>query len=319
MKHGMLKSLACCAGLAVASPALAGKTGYEESAYAYDSYELNESPSREAGMSFKPTQVNYELSGPMRFTRGGGHMTAQNIPFFAALIAPNYANKATFGLDFFSRYTRFSAKNNDVFHSNNLGMFGLNLSGSYALGQGEQATRLFAGVSGMLATDFDAVTWDAMQWGARAGVSYQFSEKLSMQFAIVYTPQLTQSPLLPYVLFKYQIDSDWCLQMDPFRLRLMNVSNSAFTWGGFLGYSAGSWNVKEDGRHLRFSTFSGLAGVQTNFLFAGANGKGPTLTTELGFSFANSANYYTSNGKHKVDSRSANPGFYMQAGMKFEF
>lgn len=318
--HFLLGSLGVACLLLSASTTNAGSVGEEPTYNAdYASYSTEETTSFVSpGLEFKPTQFDYNLSAPMRFTQGGGHATVQNFAFFANLITPDRQKKFSFGLDFFARYTRFSAKGNDLLNSADLYMAGVNTNFLFSLNS-ENSTHIFAGAAAMISTDGYSVTSDAFQFSGRVGLSHRFSDKFSLQGGIYYSPQLSDYSLLPVILFRYVLNDAWTLQLDPLRLRLLNTMSTTFSWGPFLGINAGSWNVKEFGRHRRLSAFSAVGGVQANYVLGSNPKDSPTLTTELGFTFANRFSYYKSNGRDEIMGHNADPGFFLRTGIKIEF
>lgn len=267
-------------------------------------------------LSLNPSEFGYEFMGPMDLRRGGGKAKVHQAYLYAHLIKQNPEDKFSIGLDLITRMTWFSASSNSILKSDRLYSAGLNLSGTYSF---TNDTRLFFGGSATLSSDLDAWTSDCLQLGVRAGISHRFSDRFSVQVGAYYTPQIPNCPVLPIIGFRYAVNDQWYIQLDPMRFRAINTVNETFSWGPFVGIQAASWNMKIDGHHTRFSQLSGVCGLQANIVLGDIGGTKPTLTTEVGFTFSNEFEYRTSNGRHKIETVRADPGLFIKAGIKFSF
>ena len=91
------------------------------------------------------------------------------------------------------------------------------------------------------------------------------------------------------------------------------------TWGPFVSIVSGTWTIHHDRRVRQFEWISGIAGVGANIGLGRWGSVRPRLMTDVGFSFGNSGTLKTSNGNHELEKRHYDPGFYLRAGLQFEF
>lgn len=320
MSKQLIKGLLSAMALGLTQVSMAGYVG---DPIAMDApYDLNYYPEPEyqeqssSKLNLNPSQFGYEFFGPMSFHNGGGRAKVHTAYLYAHLIEQNPEDKFSMGLDLITRMTWLSTSNNSIFESERLYTFGLNGSASYSMGND---TKLFFGASALMSTDFDTVTSHCVQIGARGGISHRFSDRFSMQLGVYYSPQLSSCPVLPIIGFRYQVDDRWYIQLDSMRLRAINKVNDSFSWGPFVGISAGSWNVKHERRDTRLSMISGIAGLQGNIALGKWGKYTPTLTGEVGCAFANNFQYRNATGRHKRESVNADPGLYVQLGVKLAF
>lgn len=296
----------------------AAQAGYVGDPIATDApYQMAyEEPHQSSSPQFNPSQFGYEYLGPMTFKSGGGRATLHNAFLYAHLIPQNPEAKMSFGLDLITRMTWFGSRGNDLFDDHRLYTVGLNGSSTITL---SDSTKIFLGASAMLSTDFDTFNSHCIQIGARGGVSQRINDRLSLQLGLYYTPQLATAPLLPIIGFRYEINDRWFMSLDPMRFKVINKLTDSLSWGPFIGLSAGSWNVRNQRQDMRFSYLSGICGLQANLKLGTWGSYKPTLTTETGFTFANSVEYRNATGRKKIEEAKMKEGFYFQAGVKFDF
>lgn len=82
---------------------------------------------------------------------------------------------------------------------------------------------------------------------------------------------------------------------------------------------SGTWTIHHDRRVRQFEWISGVAGVGADVGLGHWGSVRPRLVADVGFSFGNSGTIKTSNGSHELEKYHYDPGFYLRAGLQFEF
>ena len=95
--------------------------------------------------------------------------------------------------------------------------------------------------------------------------------------------------------------------------------SEGLTWGPFVSVVSGTWTIHHDRRVRQFEWISGVAGVGADVGLGHWGSVRPRLVADVGFSFGNSGTIKTSNGSHELEKYHYDPGFYLRAGLQFEF
>ena len=90
-------------------------------------------------------------------------------------------------------------------------------------------------------------------------------------------------------------------------------------WGPFVSVVSGTWTIHHDRRVRQFAWISGVAGIGADVGLGHWGSVRPRLVADVGFSFGNSGTIKTSNGSHDLEKYHYDPGFYLRAGLLFEF
>ena len=132
-------------------------------------------------------------------------------------------------------------------------------------------------------------------------------------------PQLGDYPFLPLIQFKWEASRNWTLQLEGARLSYINKVSDGLKWGPFVSVVSGTWTIHHDRRVRQFAWISGVAGIGADVGLGHWGSVRPRLVADVGFSFGNSGTIKTSNGSHDLEKYHYDPGFYLRAGLLFEF
>lgn len=180
-------------------------------------------------------------------------------------------------------------------------------------------TRLVFGITPQISTDFDTWTHNNIFFGGHAMIAGPLNDRFSYGLGIGYYPQLGGTPLLPLFQFKWEAGNHWSLQLEGARLSYTKKVGEGLTWGPFISVVSGTWTIHHDRRVRQFQWISGVAGVGANIGLGHWGSVRPRLMADVGFSFGNSGTIKTSNGNHELEKYHYDPGFYLRAGLQFEF
>lgn len=290
--------------------------GYDSSDYSfgYDSGPSSGSTSftSRAGM---PTQAYFELLGPMDSRRSHGSLEVQNW-----MTNINLCKMSSGSWGFFAttalRLTWLNGEGADVLDVDRLCTIWLNMNASYNI---TGKTRLMFGINPQISTDFDTWTHNNFFFGGHVMLAGPLNDRFSYGIGLGYYPQMGNDPLLPLFQFKWKTSNRWALQLEGPRLSYVNKVSEGFIWGPFVSMMSGTWTIHRDRRVRQFDWFSGVAGVGTQVGLGRWGGVRPKLMADVGFSFANSATFRTSNGSHELEKYHYDPGFYLKVGLEFAF
>ncbi|MDB2673724.1 DUF6268 family outer membrane beta-barrel protein [Akkermansiaceae bacterium] len=142
----------------------------------------------------------------------------------------------------------------------------------------------FAQVSGQLATDFNSITSDDLDYTARLGGQYEFSDKFSLNFGVARVRNFGESFVLPALGCTWEPTDDWSFTILGPRITLSHRISDRFIVraGGFP--TGGLWNVEDDaGNSVDYGFASYNAGMGIDFKLR----RGVWLTAWAGANFAN--------------------------------
>lgn len=290
-------------------------TGYYAEAYS-GGYNSAPAPVGEtASKPVFPTQSYFELLGPMDSRNGHGSVDVQN--WMTDLNLCRMSNGSWgFSSTAALRLSWFNGKGADVLDVDRLYTVWLNINASYKI---KGQTRVVFGVTPQISTDFDTWTSHNLFFGGHAILAGPLNDRFSYGIGIGYYPQLGDYPLLPLLQFKWEASRNWTLQLEGTRLSYTNKVSDGLTWGPFVSVVSGTWTIHRD-RHVRqFQWVSGVAGVGANVGLGHWGSVRPRLVADVGFSFGNSGTIKTSNGSHELEKYHYDPGFYLRAGLQFDF
>ena len=145
------------------------------------------------------------------------------------------------------------------------------------------------------------------------------NDRFSYGIGIGCYPQLGDYPFLPLIQFKWEASRNWTLQLEGARLSYINKVSDGLKWGPFVSVASGTWTIHHDRRVRQFAWISGVAGIGADMGLGHWGSVRPRLVADVGFSFGNSGTIKTSNGSHDLEKYHYDPGFYLRAGLLFEF
>lgn len=214
------------------------------------------------------------------------------------------------------RLSWFNGKGADKMDVDRLYTIWLNVNASYAV---TGKTRLVFGVTPQISTDFDTWTSHNIFLGGHVLLAGPLNDRFSYGVGIGCYPQLGDYPLLPLIQFKWEASRNWTLQLEGTRLSYINRVSEGFKWGPFVSVVSGTWTIHHDRRVRQFAWISGVAGIGADAGLGRWGSVRPRLVADIGFSFGNSGTIKTSNGSHDLEKYHYDPGFYLRAGLLFEF
>ena len=293
--------------------------GYDAGYYAEDySGGYNSAPAPigdSAARPIFPTQSYFELLGPMDSRNGHGSVDVQNWMTdinLCRMSSGSWGFSSTAAL----RLSWFNGKGADVLDVDRLYTIWLNINASYTI---KGKTRLIFGVTPQISTDFDTWTHNNIFFGGHALLAGPLNDRFSYGIGLGYYPQLGDYPVLPLIQFRWEVSRNWSLQLEGTRLSYTNKVGEGFTWGPFVSVVSGTWTIHRDRRVRQFEWVSGVAGVGASVGLGHWGSVRPRLVTDVGFSFGNSGTIKTSNGSHELEKYHYDPGFYLRAGLQFDF
>ena len=142
----------------------------------------------------------------------------------------------------------------------------------------------FAQISGQLATDFRDVTGDDLDYSARLGAQYKFSNTFSLNFGAARVRNFGDAMVLPALGCTWQPSKDWSFTILGPRITLSHqISDHLIIRGG--GFPTGGlWNIEDDtGNSVDYGFASYNAGVGIDFKLR----RGIWVTAWAGANFAN--------------------------------
>ena len=142
----------------------------------------------------------------------------------------------------------------------------------------------FAQISGQLATDFRDVTGDDLDYSARLGAQYKFSNTFSLNFGAARVRNFGDAMILPALGCTWQPSKDWSFTLLGPRITLSHqISDHLIIRGG--GFPTGGlWNIEDDtGNSVDYGFASYNAGVGIDFKLR----RGIWVTAWAGANFAN--------------------------------
>ena len=142
----------------------------------------------------------------------------------------------------------------------------------------------FAQISGQLATDFREVTGDDLDYSARLGAQYKFSNTFSLNFGAARVRNFGDAMVLPALGCTWQPSKDWSFTLLGPRITLSHqISDHLIIRGG--GFPTGGlWNIEDDtGNSVDYGFASYNAGVGIDFKLR----RGIWVTAWAGANFAN--------------------------------
>ncbi|WP_290503777.1 Amuc_1434 family mucin 2-degrading aspartic protease [Akkermansia sp.] len=290
-------------------------TGYYAEAYS-GGYNSSPAPTGEnASKPVFPTQSYFELLGPMDSRNGHGSVNIQNWMTDLNLCRMSsgswgFSSTAALRLSWFNGE---GAREMDV---DELYTIWLNVTASYKL---RGKTRLVFGVTPQISTDFDTWTTHNLFFGGHALLAGPLNDRFSYGIGVGCYPQLGDFPLLPLIQFEWKATNNWTLQLEGARLSYTSKVSEGLTWGPFVAVVSGTWTIHHDRRVRQFEWISGVAGVGADVGLGHWGSVRPRLVADVGFSFGNSGTIKTSNGSHELEKYHYDPGFYLRAGLQFEF
>ena len=258
-------------------------TGFYAEAYS-GGYDSAPAPAGEsASKPVFPTQSYFELLGPMDSRNGRGSVDIQNW-----MTDLNLCRMSSGSWNFSStaalRLSWFNGKGADEMDVDRLYTIWLNVNASYAI---TGKTRLVFGVTPQISTDFDTWTSHNIFLGGHVLLAGPLNDRFSYGIGIGCYPQLGDYPFLPLIQFKWE--------------------------------ASGTWTIHHDRRVRQFAWISGVAGIGADVGLGHWGSVRPRLVADVGFSFGNSGTIKTSNGSHDLEKYHYDPGFYLRAGLLFEF
>ena len=214
------------------------------------------------------------------------------------------------------RLSWFNGKGADEMDVDRLYTIWLNVNASYAI---TGKTRLVFGVTPQISTDFDTWTSHNIFLGGHVLLVGPLNDRFSYGIGIGCYPQLGDYPFLPLIQFKWEASRNWTLQLEGARLSYINKVSDGLKWGPFVSVVSGTWTIHHDRRVRQFAWISGVAGIGADVGLGHWGSVRPRLVADVGFSFGNSGTIKTSNGSHDLEKYHYDPGFYLRAGLLFEF
>ncbi len=264
---------------------------------------------------YLPEQSFFEYLGPMKKKNGSGHATMKNWMTKLTLVSAT-TGSWRFDVDTAFRMSWFDGDKEADMDVSELYTIWLHMGATYRMWG---STYLTFGVNPEFSSDFDSWVARNFEMGAHLLLSSKLSDKFKYSIGLAYAPQLGDSPVLPFIGFSWQASPNWVVEMKGIRLSAMNKVTDYFSWGPFVSVVSGSWVVKHDRSHSRFEWRSGVAGLATETGLGQWGKVRPKLLVDAGFSFANTARFKTTNGRHELEKKSYDPGFYVRAGLNFSF
>lgn len=297
-----------------------GNQGYDpsinDSSYDHVDYDISGGGGTNDSFNrYLPSQTIFEYLGPMSSRNGAGHATLTNWHTRLPL-ADAKSGSWRFNVDSTFRLTWFDGDKDAAMDVDRLYTIWMNLSASYNL---RGSTYLTFGVNPEFSSDFDSWVARNFNMGGHLLISSKLNERFKYSLGVAIAPQLGDTPVFPFVGFSWQASPTWLIEMQGIRLSAMNKVTDYFSWGPFVSVVSGSWVVKHNHAHSRYEWRSGVAGLATELGLGTWGSVKPKLLLDAGFSFANSARFKTTNGKHEMETRHFDPGFYMRAGLRFSF
>ena len=290
-------------------------TGFYAEAYS-GGYDSAPAPAGEsASKPVFPTQSYFELLGPMDSRNGRGSVDIQNW-----MTDLNLCRMSSGSWNFSStaalRLSWFNGKGADEMDVDRLYTIWRNVNASYAI---TGKTRLVFGVTPQISTDFDTWTSHNIFLGGHVLLAGPLNDRFSYGIGIGCYPQLGDYPFLPLIQFKWEASRNWTLQLEGARLSYINKVSDGLKWGPFVSVVSGTWTIHHDRRFRQFAWISGVAGIGAEVGLGHWGSVRPRLVADVGFSFGNSGTIKTSNGSHDLEKYHYDPGFYLRAGLLFEF
>lgn len=289
--------------------------GYYAEAYS-GSYENAPAPTGESdSKSFFPTQSYFELLGPMDSRHRQGSLDIQNWMtdlnlFRLSSGSWNFSSTASLRLSW------FNGEGADDMDVDRLYTICLNANAAYLI---KGRTSLVLGVTPQISTDFDTWTKHNIFLGGHILLAGPLNERFSYGIGIGCYPQLGDYSVLPLIQFKWEASNHWTLQLEGTRLSYVNKVKDGLSWGPFVSVVSGTWTIHHERRVRQFVWLSGVTGVGMDIGLGRWGSVRPRLTADIGFSFGNSGTIRTSNGSHELEKYHYDPGFYLRAGVQFEF
>ncbi len=262
-----------------------------------------------------PTRAGYELLGPMDSRNGRGSLDVQH---WAFMLNIGQYDSGNWHADFRAgmRMSWFNGSGAAELDVERLYTVRMQFNASYRF---SDATRLLFGIDPQISTDFDTWTNKNIYFGGYAMIAGKVNDSLRGGIGIGYYPQLGSFPLLPVAQFTWHRDANHYLQLEGLRLAYNTKVSDGFTWGPFVGVSSGTWTVNRHRQTHQLRWVSGVAGVGLDIGLGKWGSAKPRLKTDLGFTFGNSGSIHTSNGRHELEKYHYDPGFYLRAGLEFNF
>lgn len=288
-------------------------SGYDISSYDYDS---NSSDTASGPYASIPKISYFEYLGPMSTRNGNGHATLTN--WLTTFNLADVSSKSwRFDMDASFRLSWFDGKNDAAMDIHRLYTIWMNVGAHYNMWG---KTFLTIGFNPEFSSDFDSWVARNFNLGGYLTVSSQVNDNFSFSAGMALVPQLGGSfPAIPYLGFRWQASPNWSVEMEGAKLKVIKKVTDYFSWGPFVSLVSGAWVVKHEYNHARYEWRSGIAGITTKTRLGTWGKAHPHLILDAGFSFANSARFRTTNGKHTLSKKHYDPGFYMRAGLNFAF
>lgn len=265
--------------------------------------------------AYFPSSSYYELLGPMKAKNGAGHIHLTNWTTHIKLLK-GQSERFFWGLDTAFRMTWVHGKGEADVDVDRLYTIWLTASGGYRL---SPSSWILAGFNPQISTDFDTWCSRDIYWGGHLSYKRKVSEMLTYSLGVAFSPQLGDSPIIPFFLVDWKINPEWTLKFEGIRLSVMNKVSDRFAWGPFCSLVSGTWTVNHNRHHERFEWTSGVLGITSETKLGKWGSLLPKLAVDVGMSFYNEARFKTVNGDDDLFKKRMDPGFYIKAGLQFHY
>jgi hypothetical protein len=177
-----------------------------------------------------------------------------------------------------------------------------------------QAVVLSPGIS----SDIMTVGGPMFRLPAQVSAQYRVDKNLAFELGVAYTPDFTQTPVLPLPGIEWNPAEDWEVH---YRLTTLTVTHritSRTSVGAFAAYDAASWMVGEKENYGQLSFTSANAGMEVVQKFRIHDVPG-ALHLAVGGTFATEARLYDPDGSRLVTGTQSDGGVFARVGLTLKF
>jgi hypothetical protein len=177
-----------------------------------------------------------------------------------------------------------------------------------------QAVVLSPGISSDLAN----VAGPMFRLPVQMSAQYRVAKNLAFELGVAYTPDFTQTPLLPLPGIEWDPAEDWEVR---YRLTTLTVTHHITpetSLGVFAAYDAASWLVGEKAGYGQLSFTSANAGVEAVQKFRIHDVPG-ALHLAVGGTFANETRLYDADGSRLLTGTRSDGGVFARVGLTLRF
>lgn len=262
-----------------------------------------------------PSQMTYEILGPMKAKNGDGHIHIQNWMTKLELWGKE-TGRWRMLVDGAFRMTWLHGKADADMDLDRLYSIWLTGTVGYRI---TDKTLIVGSLTPQVSSDMD--TWVARDLflGGNLLLNISPSDKISWTLGVAYAPQLGHTPCLPVIGVDWQMTPTWRLQLQGTRVAAMNKVTDWFSWGPFGSIVSGTWTVKHERMNQRFVWLSYVVGLTANVGLGHFDGADIRFVSDLGFTPYNSARYKSASGRHQLKRYRFDTGAYVRFGVQVEY